>query len=112
MSIWKKLFGKKKVEKEIIILRLEPTSLAAGVVPLSDKQMELFECFYGTLVDRTEYNETNRYKKKHAHDGWREGHSKPFKFDGETFDVQYCASASLHLYEKLMERVYATIEEL
>lgn len=115
-TLWQKVFGKKKAEEEPprpIIIRVDPPSLAVDIIPMTDKQLELFECFYGTLIDRpeSEANEVNRHKKKHAHDGWREGHSHPFEFEGATYDVQYNADASLHLYEELMERVYATVEE-
>ena len=69
----------------------------------------LIDAFYGTLVDRTpeESNPVNRHKKKHAHDGWREGFSHPFEFGGRTYDVQKRRDDSRAQFEELMAKLEA-----
>lgn len=69
----------------------------------------LIDAFYGTLVDRTpeESNPVNRHKKKHAHDGWRDGFSHPFEFQGRTYDVQKHRDDSREQFEELMAKIEA-----
>lgn len=104
-TLWNRLFGIKVIVTEThdaeLKIALKAIPLSAGIAPFSDKQMELFECFYGTLVDR----EPPTHRKKHAHDGWREGCRHPFEFEGETHDVEKTNDLSLELYENLMFRL-------
>jgi len=118
---WNKLFGieedpvKKEIQvkqKEILekARQAEPPSMEEAAQRIRNKRQAekgregLINAFYGTLVDRKEYNEVNRYKKKHAHDGWRHGKSHPFKFRGATYDVQKRSDDSLELFQTLMAK--------
>lgn len=120
-NLWKKIIGFfKKLfwrKPEIIIAPIkdvEPSEMPIPrpPPPLTEEEQtiirqgrrgkrELFECFYGTLVDRVP--ETGR--KRHLHDGWREGHSNPFTLKSITYDVQKTTDLSLELFLKLMEQL-------
>jgi len=64
----------------------------------------LTNAFYGTLVDR-DPSDGSLKKKKHAHDGWREGFSHPFEFEGRTYDVQKRRDDSRAQFEELMAKL-------
>jgi hypothetical protein len=66
----------------------------------------LINAFYGTLIDR-DPSDGSLKKKKHAHDGWREGFSHPFEFEGRTYDVQKRRDDSRAQFEELMARIEA-----
>ena len=66
----------------------------------------LIDAFYGTLVDR-DPSETALKRKKHAHDGWREGFSHPFEFEGKIYDVQKRRDDSRAQFEELMAKIEA-----
>ena len=116
-----RLFGKEvdpikeeiqEKQKEILkkARQVEPPSMAeAAKRTMRKREAEkgrtgLINAFYGTLIDRKDYNEINRHKKKHAHDGWREGHSHPFNFRGAIYDVQKRRDDSLELFQTLMAK--------
>jgi hypothetical protein len=118
---WNRLWGIKKdpikeeirVKQEEILKearRTEPPSMEEVAERRRNKQQAekgregLINAFYGTLVDRTEYNELNRHKKRHAHDGWRHGKSHPFRFRGATYDVQKRSDDSLELFQTPMAK--------
>jgi len=52
---------------------------------LKVKLQELYQCFFGTIEKRDPEEGVRR--PRHLHDGWREGHSKPFILDDVTYDV-------------------------
>ena len=114
-----RLFG---IEEEVVftidekIPEVPPEPIAPPpVVPVSHKRAiemkhgregkpGLIDAFYGTLVDR-DPSEGSRCKKKHLHDGWREGFSHPFEFQGRTYDVQKRRDDSREQFEELMAKL-------
>jgi len=67
---------------------------------------KLDDCFFGTLVDRKPSDGGMR-KKKHLHDGWREGFSHPFEWEGKVYDVQEDIDKSVDLYNELHSLIQA-----
>jgi hypothetical protein len=73
----------------------------------------LINAFYGTLVDR----EPPSTRKRHLHDGWRDGKSHPFLFEGRTYDVirkvngDFDGDETRALFESLMEKLNAMAGE-
>jgi hypothetical protein len=66
----------------------------------------LIDAFYGTLVDR-DPSEGSLKKKKHLHDGWRDGFSHPFEFEGRTYDALKRRDDSREQFEELLAKIEA-----
>jgi hypothetical protein len=114
-GLFKRETEEQRVEREV---REEILEKAKGVEPPSMPEMMkramrkreaergrdgLINAFYGTLVDRKP-GEHGYPKKKHLHDGWRDGKSHPFRLRGATYDVQRNIDDSLELFNALMAR--------
>jgi len=117
MNFFKKLFKRKEKEEiaHFEVVDVQPAPEPQPVPQISHKEAikrkigregipALIDAFYGTLVDREPTHPGSR-KKKHLHDGWREGYSHPFKFQGFTYDVQETPDKSRALFEKLMAQL-------
>lgn len=114
-KIWRKIFGlgpKQVTPEEIeamepITIPPPPLVVSMTIEEAIIKQggregiKELMDCFYGTLVDR----EGRPGKKRHLHDGWREGISHPFILNNVVYDVQDGIDANVKLYEKLLLKI-------
>ena len=117
MNFFKKLF-KRKEKREIMhfeVVDVQPEPAPQPVPRISHKEAvrmkigregiaALIDAFYGTLVDREPTHPGSR-KKKHLHNGWREGHSHPFELNGITHDVQETPDKSRALFERLMAQL-------
>jgi hypothetical protein len=76
-------------------------------LPSSKKLRELHECFYGPVVDRDIKEDIGR--KRHGLNGWRNGRSNPFEYEGKLYDVQETIDASVRLFKSLDMRVRTTL---
>ena len=108
------LFRKKQIQETVEHVKEFPHEIEfqpIRVDPEHWKKYQFFkkkldECFYGTIRQRKP-DEPGIIKKKHLHDGWREGFSHPFEWEGKIYDVQDGIDKNVDLYNELHGRIQA-----
>ena len=122
IPIEKEPIGGEPIEEEIVEPDKKPEKEPTTVVDIPKAEAirrkkaregipALMDAFYGTLIDR-DPSDGSLKKKKHAHDGWREGYSHPFEFEGRVYDVQKHRDDSRTQFEELLAKLRAVHEGL
>ena len=76
-----------------------------GPEQYKEAKRALDECFFGSFAKRDPGSSLS--KEKHLHDGWREGFSHPFHWEGKIYDVGEGIDESVTQYHELHGRIKA-----